>query len=231
MNKVILSLILGMMLIAVTGFIAADYGYGSSDNSGNYNVRTISRINERLGTNYTLGELRNKSTRFEVREQIKELKGNRHLWLNIYGRNISIMEISDGRLEIITEKINAKTGLNLTTEEVENGTSIGTILRAYLSNGRWAEVRYMPDKASEIAQGVLREKCEERNCTIRLVEVGKEGSNNTILAYEISTDSDTKVLFFFKKKMPVMAQVNAETGEVISVKRPWWSFLATTSVK
>jgi hypothetical protein len=31
----------------------------------------------------------------------------------------------------------------------------------------------------------------------------------------------------FKVKGKVTAEVDAETGEVISVKKPWWSFMAS----
>jgi len=136
------------------------------------------------------------------------------------GRNVTIKELSEERKEIIAGKINARTGLNLTAADINSKT----ILRAYLSNGRHAYIKYMPDHASARALEVLRAKCVERNCTVELKEVGS--GNKTRLAYEVKTEKDSQVLLLFKNKMLVRAQVDAETGEVISVSKPWWAFLA-----
>ena len=89
-------------------------------------------------------------------------------------------------------------------------------------NGK--EIKVMPETASARALEVLGAKCAERNCTIELKEVGK--GNETKIAYEVKTEKEVKVLGFIKTKMQVEAQVDAETGEVIQTKRPWWSFLA-----
>jgi len=89
-------------------------------------------------------------------------------------------------------------------------------------NGK--EVKVMPSTASARALEVLGAKCEERNCTIELKEVGQ--GNETRLAYEVKTQKEVRVLGFIKTKMQVEAQVDAENGEVIQTKRPWWSFLA-----
>jgi len=136
------------------------------------------------------------------------------------GRNVTIKELSEERKEIIAGKINARTGLNLTAADINDKT----ILRAYLSNGRHAYIKYMPDHASARALAVLKAKCVERNCTVELKEVGS--GNKTRLAYEVKTEKDSQILLLFKNKMLVRAQVDAETGEIISVKKPWWAFLA-----
>ena len=41
--------------------------------------------------------------------------------------------------------------------------------------------------------------------------------------------SCSKVFGIFKTDMDVEAQIDAETGEVIKSKKPWWAFLATES--
>src|SRR3989338_2933786 len=135
-------------------------------------------------------------------------------------RNAKGEIILEERNEIIAGKINARTGLNLTAADINSKT----ILRAYLSNGRHAYIKYMPDHASARALEVLRAKCVERNCTVELKEVGS--GNKTRLAYEVKTEKDSQILLLFKNKMLVRAQVDAETGEIISVKKPWWAFLA-----
>jgi len=108
-----------------------------------------------------------------------------------------------------------------------NVTSNGTQLKVHLSNGRNAEIKIMPDTASETALARLRLKvCNEtRNCTIQLKEVGQ--GNETRLAYELQIERHSRILGIFEAKMQVRAEVDAETGEVISVGKPWWAFLAT----
>jgi len=134
--------------------------------------------------------------------------------------NVMINELSGGKMGIAAEDVSAATGLNLTVEEIDGKI----MLRAYLSNGRWALVKYLPDKASDKAAETLGEKCAERNCTLELKEVKVGGKEK--LAYEVKTSRDAKTLMFIKSKLPLTAQVDAESGQVISVKKPWWAFLA-----
>jgi len=131
------------------------------------------------------------------------------------------------KLERLQNKFKLKAGnfsadcdCNLTQEQVQNKTR----LYAGLSNGRNAEVKIMPDRASETALARLRLKlCE--NCSLELKEVGK--GNESKLAYELKTQKKAKFLGIFRTRMQVQAQVNAENGEVIQVNKPWWSFLAS----
>lgn len=112
--------------------------------------------------------------------------------------------------------------LNL-VEEFDNETN-QTKLNTRLSNGRNAEIKVMPETASQKALEVLGTKCQD-NCSIELKEVGLD--NNTKLAYEYKGQAQVKVLGLFKARMRVQAQVDAETGEIIQSKRPWWSFLVS----
>jgi hypothetical protein len=85
-------------------------------------------------------------------------------------------------------------------------------------------IKVLPETASARAQEVLGLKCEERNCTIVLKEVPT--SNGTRMAYEVTSDKEVKVLGFIKTKMQVQAQVDAETGEIIRTKKPFWRVFA-----
>lgn len=91
------------------------------------------------------------------------------------------------------------------------------------------EVKIMPDTASERALERLRlNVCsEENNCSIELKEVGN--GNQTKAAYEVKVEKQARVLGLFKTKIQVQAQVDAENGEVIQTKKPWWAFLASES--
>jgi hypothetical protein len=95
---------------------------------------------------------------------------------------------------------------------------------AELSNGMKAEVKVMPDSASEKALEVLGAKCEETGCQIELKEVGK--GEEAKVAYEIQAKKEVKALGFIKTQMKVKAQVDAETGEVVRTRNAWWGFLA-----
>lgn len=104
-------------------------------------------------------------------------------------------------------------------------------LRVQLSNGRKAEIKVMPETASERALERLGLKVcsEENNCTIELKEVGQNGTQNVKLAYEVRAKKQAKVFGLIKVNMSVKSQVDAETGEVISSKKAWWAFLASES--
>ncbi len=217
---------------------------GSNDNSGNSNSRSSGNSNETR----TRIEVRENGTKTRFEERIKEKDGEIEIRreikikssdnqteeilkfkekirkgkgiIKIERRKIAIRELNNETKEIIAGRINAKTGLNLTAEDINDTT----LLRAYLSNGRHAYVKIMPDQASKIALERLKAKCVERNCTIELKEVGS--GNKSRLTYMIETEKDSRVLLIFKKKMKVEAQVDAETGKIIKARKPWWTFLA-----
>ena len=85
----------------------------------------------------------------------------------------------------------------------------------------------MPDVASETALEKLRLKncVESEGCLIELKEVGQ--GEDAKLSYELKTQRQSKIFGLFKARMKVEAQVDAQTGELIDSKKPWWAFLAT----
>jgi hypothetical protein len=87
-----------------------------------------------------------------------------------------------------------------------------------LSNGRKAEIKIMPETASARA----KERLGELGFNVQLKEVG----NNKVV-YELTAEKEGRMLGLFKVKGKFSAQVDAETGNIISVKKPWWSFMAT----
>ena len=125
-------------------------------------------------------------------------------------------------------KIKIKNG-NLTIDPESNCNVTqegnGTQLYFHLNNGRKSEIKIMPVTASERALEALRlHVCsEENNCTIVLKEVGR--GNSTEVAYELEAKKPADVFGFMKTKIKVRAQINAETGEIIRVQKPWWAFI------
>ncbi len=227
MKKVLLFLCLAILLINLINVSAE---LNNSKNKSNLkkeirgDIESIKENDLNNKTNLkkeTRENIKNiKEKRRDIKELIKEHKGEYNVKLR--GKSITIKEVYDNKREIIIEKINAKTGLNLTIEDLDNETILG----AWLSNGKHALIKVMPNTASQKAIERLRLKVcnESNNCSIELKEVGI--GNKTKLAYEIKAEENSKVLFLFKSRMKVVAEVDGETGEIISVKRPWWAFFA-----
>ncbi len=135
------------------------------------------------------------------------------------GKQIQVQIAENNRIKLRIGDSEAYSELNI--------SSNGQKLMTKLSNGRNAEIKIMPNTASETALQRLRLKvCNEtRNCTIELKQVGE--GNQSRLAYELQTQRQSKVFGLFNSQMQVRAQIDAENGEVIQVKKPWWAFLAT----
>jgi len=142
------------------------------------------------------------------------------------GKTMTIEAGRSGNVITITiEKIEADTELEIETE-YGGAAQNKTKLKAKLSNGRKAEIKYMPDVAAQRALERLRLRvCSaERNCSIELKEVRVRNENKA--AYEIQAQRHARILGLFKTKMQVRAQIDAENGEIIKIKKPWWAFLA-----
>lgn len=161
----------------------------------------------------------NQGAQTQLQDQVRVQTGN------YAGQNGESMQIENSEnglgVTLRTRNVSAHIGLNMTQEKVQNRTK----LQVRLSNGLNAEIKVMPDTASLRAQEVLGAKCEEKNCTIELKEVGT--GNQTRAAYEIKTQKESRVLGLFRAQMQVQTQIDAENGEVVQTKKPWWAFIAT----
>ena len=94
-----------------------------------------------------------------------------------------------------------------------------TKIKARLSNGNFTRIKILPDQASEIAKQIFN----STNYTITLKEV--EHKNIPRVVYNIRANKHGKFLGIFKFAMKIEGQIDPETGEVISISRPWWAFL------
>ena len=141
------------------------------------------------------------------------------------GKRLQVQTGSNTQVQLKSGNAEAKTSMNMTQEQTQTGTK----LQVQLSNGKNSEVKVMPDTASEKAMEQLRMKvCSTENgCSIELKEVGF--GEQVKAAYEIKVQKQSKILGLFQAKMQVQAQVDAENGEVIQTKKPWWAFLASES--
>ncbi len=145
------------------------------------------------------------------------------------GREMTIEAGRSGNVITISmEKTEVNTSLELEQEELQEQNR--TRLRARLSNGRNAEIKVMPDTASEKALNRLRiRNCNKsNNCSIELKETDE--GNNVELKYEVQTERHARILGLFKTKMKVRAEVDAEDEDAkVKLKKPWWAFLALES--
>lgn len=114
---------------------------------------------------------------------------------------------------------NCPEGTKTEIETDSNKCAIGYRCMRQLSNGRNAEVKIMPETASERAI----ERLGELNFTIELKEVG-EGKRARAV-YELTGNKQGRFLGIFKITARVQAQIDPETGEVVKTIKPWWSFL------
>lgn len=146
------------------------------------------------------------------------------VYTNEDGDQIRVRELAQNRFEFRFGNYSAETELEVEEETEGNITKF----KIQLSNGRDAEVKVMPNVASERALERLRlKRCNntEVNCSIELKEVGQ--GDQARLAYEIRAQKTFKILGFIKNRENVMTQIDAENGEEIRYQRPWWSFMAS----
>jgi hypothetical protein len=165
----------------------------------------------------------------ELRETRKELKGDIKAYLKerkeilteIKGNNLTIQG-SGEEIRLKVKNFTARTTMNITQELDSDNNTILVIQKGNTTH----EIKIMPDTASERALERLKMKvCNEtNNCMIELKDfpAGKVKK----IAYEIQIQRHYKLLGLFKLKAINKAEVNAETGET-TVKKPWWSFLAS----
>ncbi len=138
------------------------------------------------------------------------------------GQMINVQQQANNRMVIQTGAISVDCPLYLemTQERVQNETKI----YAKLSNGRNAEIKIMPDTASQTALQRLNLRNCTDDCSIELREANL--GNQVRAVYEVQAQRNSKVFGIFSARMQVQAQVDAETGEIIRVNKPWWAFLA-----
>ena len=224
MKKICLFLLVFLMafslVLAVTGNEeAGQQGTSDVEPSG----LTAAQAGQGTGSSTetsTQQQTQNEGESTQVQNQIRVQSGN---YINSNGEQMQIQNENQFRLEV--GGVEAKSNMQIGSEQdpIQNKT----MLKTQLSNGKTAEIKVMPNTASQKAIERLRLKVcnSENNCSIELKEVGK--GEQVKAAYEVQAQKESKVLGLFKAKMQVQAQVDAETGEVIQSKKPWWAFLAT----
>ena len=106
--------------------------------------------------------------------------------------------IQSGNVEVVTSEKVSVTNSKLVMETLSGSTK---------------EINVMPEEVSAILG----------TSSIATTEL-KEESEKAI--YSVSGTKSAKVIAIFPVEMNIQAKVSAETGEIISIEKPWWSFLA-----
>jgi len=83
-------------------------------------------------------------------------------------------------------------------------------------------VKVMPETASLTAIDALE-------ATFQSVEIVKPKTVGETHQYRVTARKSVRVLGLFETEMDVTADVDAETGEIVRTRKPWWSFLAPPS--
>jgi len=122
-------------------------------------------------------------------------------------KEIIVEKSAPNQVSIKTEKAIAITSEKLIIEE--NKLSIET------TEGK-RQIKVSPEIASEkaIATGIQE---------VKKIELKKEATKPL---YSVEGTKRARLLFIFPVTLRIETKIDAGTSEVISVKKPWWSFLA-----
>jgi len=210
---------------AITSAHTALARFESVENKAVANVREKEQLMQERQSNLEEWNEKLNKTLVRVDDRIAEIKDfstfieQKQGCLNVDGENITIKKI-DGVKSIISENISAPVRLNLTGRDIGGNA---TVLAALLLNGKLSPVKIMPDTASLNALEKLKARCGAK-CSIELKETGI--LNNVRAVYTLTTEKDSRIFLIFPKKMTLSAEVNPETGDVLSISKPWWAFMA-----
>jgi len=206
MKKLIVLLIVCLLFVGMTGVAYADDDELEVENETDDDADETETDDD--------DDESGENNRKQIRERVLELVDENQNRYEVTVRTETKANKNETKIKVRNVEV-------LTNLAVENITENATMLKLKLSNGNHAEVKIMPDRASEVALEKLRSK----NVTLELKEVGT--GNQSRVQYYAEGDREVKLLGLFKVKARITARINAETGEVEQLNEPWWLALAT----
>lgn len=234
MKKVIIGILALMILFSFSVVLADNDSNNSEDDSDDFDIgENETDDDDDDSRNRTREEIRIRIRDDEIRIRTREKDGlgqeirrrvKAGVYTNEFGEEIRVRELAQNRFEFRFKNHSAETELEI-EEETENNR---TKFKVKLRGGRNATIKIMPDVASIIALERLRiKRCNDTNinCFIELKEVGE--GNNTRLVYEVRARKVFRIFGFIKNRQDISVEIDAETGEEVRSRRPWWSFLAS----
>jgi hypothetical protein len=115
-----------------------------------------------------------------------------------------IIDKTEVGLSIKTEKASATTTETLVIEEDK------LYLKTYEGN---KQIKITPEEASSKSEITTPKEIEIKEETMKPI-------------YSVTGTKDARILFIIPVSMEIETKVDAETGDVFSINKPWWSFLA-----
>lgn len=118
---------------------------------------------------------------------------------------IAVEKTSDKMTFVTRNKVSASVSPSVSVEVKEGKVLVSG-----------AELKVMPDAAVAAAETTLKAKAE----SVELADT-QEGAT-----YRVKSATQARVFGIFPVSVSVTANVNAKTGSVESVQKPWWGFIA-----
>ncbi len=110
-------------------------------------------------------------------------------------------------------------GASTNLEVQEENTGDKSKIKVKLSNGNTKELKVTPDEATIAATGLV----QGDNMTVTLNE-----SSDGKVFYYVSVNKTGRLFGIFKIQSKQIVEINAETGQVLLKKKPWYGFLITS---
>jgi hypothetical protein len=101
----------------------------------------------------------------------------------------------------------------ISTEYSQEVDVVNSKLVMRTSSGKESLINVMPEEALDLAGGSEK---------VKKIELKEELEKPT---YSINSKKRERLLFLIPVSLEIETKINAENGDVISVKKPWWSFL------
>jgi archaellum component FlaG (FlaF/FlaG flagellin family) len=184
------------LIIFLAGFVFAEAEAVHEPGTGIVNPEVKEASNSQVEANQVVST-RNMGNDSALRERINARIENGD-YIMEDGKKIRIQNSENNRVQLRDGNLSVECACNLSQEQIQNRTR----LKVALSNGRNAEIKIMPNVASEVALERLRlRNCiAEENCTIELKEVNALRDINGTrerLAYELQTQSESRIFGLF----------------------------------
>ncbi len=215
MKKILIFIFLTFLLIS---FISAQGITASAINNNSENPNNSNSQNNDLNKkqNLTKSQIENIiQTRNRIRTQLNESEcpndcicdGSTIRFQLENSREMIIRAGNSGNIIFQSKKTGASTNVELYRSENK--------IYGIFKNNQTKEIKIFPDEIQEKIRERIRARLE--NQTIKLDENG---------IYQIRAEKRARLFALFPVRANIQAEIDSETGEIIRIRNPWWSFLA-----
>jgi len=96
-----------------------------------------------------------------------------------------------------------------------------------LSSGDFVDVKITQEQAKEQIRLRIQEKLRIPNCScenMQVVEI-QDKNKGLRIAYQVNEEKEGRLFGLFKAKVNIETNLDIETGEIISMKKPWYMWM------